>query len=222
MATAPARERLIEAAFDLFGERGYDETTVDDIAERAGVSRMTFFRAFRAKEEVIFPDHAEILEAIRARFAVASPDTAEVAVADAARHVLQHYLDEGDLARRRYALTRSVPALADRERASIRQYERLFADFIAQARPGDPSGLHAELLANAIVTAHNHVLRRWLRGESTDPEAEFTAAMAEVLARFGSAAGEASAADDHEAAVLVIRSRRDLDAALPGIRRLLQ
>src|SRR6476659_540327 len=60
-----ARERLADAALALFEESGYEPTTVDDIAERAGVGRSTFFRHFRSKEDVIFPDH----EALRAQVA---------------------------------------------------------------------------------------------------------------------------------------------------------
>ncbi|TQS41361.1 TetR/AcrR family transcriptional regulator [Cryptosporangium phraense] len=48
-----ARERLVVAAVDLFTEQGYDETTVAQIAERAGVTRSTFFRHFADKREVL-------------------------------------------------------------------------------------------------------------------------------------------------------------------------
>src|SRR6478609_4426562 len=48
-----ARERLVLAAADLFTEQGYDETTVAQIAERAGVTRSTFFRHFSDKREVL-------------------------------------------------------------------------------------------------------------------------------------------------------------------------
>ena len=48
-----ARERLVVAAVDLFGEQGYDATTVAQIAERAGVTRSTFFRHFADKREVL-------------------------------------------------------------------------------------------------------------------------------------------------------------------------
>ncbi|WP_217709698.1 helix-turn-helix domain-containing protein [Amycolatopsis sp. Hca4] len=61
MAAKPAKERLTEAAFALFAERGYEQTTVDDITDRAGVGRTTFFRTFRTKEDVIFPDHEVLL-----------------------------------------------------------------------------------------------------------------------------------------------------------------
>jgi AcrR family transcriptional regulator len=49
-----ARERLVRAALDLFTEQGYDNTTVIEIAERAGLTKTTFFRHFRDKREVLF------------------------------------------------------------------------------------------------------------------------------------------------------------------------
>jgi AcrR family transcriptional regulator len=48
-----ARERLVVSAVDLFTEQGYDATTVAQIAERAGVTRSTFFRHFSGKREVL-------------------------------------------------------------------------------------------------------------------------------------------------------------------------
>src|ERR1039457_6142943 len=49
-----ARARLQEAALALYGERGYEETTVAEIAERAGLTKRTFFRYFTDKREVLF------------------------------------------------------------------------------------------------------------------------------------------------------------------------
>src|SRR5271156_498014 len=48
-----ARDRLVVAAVDLFSEQGYDATTVAQIAERAGITRSTFFRHFSDKREVL-------------------------------------------------------------------------------------------------------------------------------------------------------------------------
>jgi AcrR family transcriptional regulator len=201
------------AAFDLFAERGYERTTVDDIADRAGLGRTTFFRNFRSKEDVIFPDHEELLAAIEARFAASTAETSVVAVSDAARLVLRHYLAEGERARQRYALTKSVPALRDRERAGIRQYTALFQRFISRHMSDDPSrALRAELMANAVVTAHNHVLRRWLRGSSAQPEAEFGSAISEVVDLF---------ADSRREAIVVLRTDSDLADVLPRLQRVL-
>jgi AcrR family transcriptional regulator len=71
-----ASERLAVAALDLFAERGYENTTVIDIAQRAGLTKSTFFRHFQDKREVLFGDGAmnELLaEAIAAAPATAAP-----------------------------------------------------------------------------------------------------------------------------------------------------
>ena len=215
MTKPSARDRLARAAFALFDEQGYEQATVDEIAARAGLGRTTFFRHYRSKEDVIFPDHDRMLEQVRSRLRASGHGTALAAVADAARLVLQGYLDEGDLARRRYALTSTVPALRDREIVSVARYQRVFREFLADQAgdPAEPAQLRAELAAAAVVAAHNHVLRRWLRGESREPLAELDAAMRQVLALFTSAPGQGTT-------IAVFRTDEDLDTLLPALRRL--
>lgn len=210
------RDRLVDAAFDLFDERGYEQTTVDDIAERAGVGRTTFFRHYRSKEHVIFPDHDRLLEAIQNRLATSNANTAVVAVTEAVRLVLMSYVEEGERARRRYAITSRVPALRDREIASAARYQRLFREFIADwMGPSPQAALRAELMAAAVVSAHNHVLRRWLRREAIDPVREIDAAMAEVVALFTQ---PSSAPASGGSLVLVLRDDRDPDQVAATVR----
>ena len=188
MTNKAVNDRLVDAAFDLFAERGYEHTTVDDIAERANVGRTTFFRYYRSKDDVIFPEHEKLIAAVEQRLAASSDSTAIVAVTDAVRLVLLRYVEEGERARLRYALTSKVAALRDREIASAARYQRLFREFIANwMGPSEHSSLRAELMAAAVVAAHNHVLRRWLRGDATDPVDEVDLAMGQVVALFSSA-----------------------------------
>jgi len=221
MTKPSARERLAQAAFTLFDERGYEQTTVDDITERAGLGRITFFRHYRAKEDVMFPDHDLRLGQVRDRLASSSQRTAVAAVSDAIRLVLLHYLAEGDLARRRYALTSTVPALRDREITSVAHYQRLFREFIADwmSESGEQASLRAELMAAAVVAAHNHVLRRWLRGESTDPVREVDDALNQVMGLF---AGPAAGAGGHGTTVIAFRTGQDLETVLPALRGLIE
>jgi len=224
MIKPSARDRLARAAFDLFDERGYEQATIDDIADRAGLGRATFFRHYRSKEDVIFPDHDLLLEQISDRLRTSSETTALAAVSDAVRLVLRHYLDEGGLARRRYALTSTVPALRDREIATVARYQRLFREFIAARAgvSGGPALLRAELTAAAVVAAHNHVLRRWLRAESADPVAELDDAMRQVAELFAEPAEPDSleAAAGYGTTIVAFRTRTDLAALLPALRRL--
>jgi AcrR family transcriptional regulator len=230
------RDRLAQAAFALFNERGYEQTTVDDITERAGVGRTTFFRYYRSKEDVIFPDHERLLEQIGERLraarhsAVTDPATALAAVSDAVRLVLAHYLDEGDLARRRYKLTSAVPALRDREIATVARYQRLFREFIAgqvsagqteyaeYAEQAQYAQLRAELMAASVVAAHNHVLRRWLREESPDPVRELGEAMRHVSCLFAAAGGASGAGTT----IVAFHADADIDAIVPALRRISQ
>ena len=224
MTKPSARERLADAAFDLFDERGYEQTTVDDITERAGLGRTTFFRHYRSKEDVIFPDHDRLLEQVAERLHTSSHGTALAAVSDAVRLVLLHYIDEGDLARRRYALTSKVPALRDREIASVARYQRLFREFIASwmadtVSPdmGEPAPLRAELMAAAVVAAHNHVLRRWLRGDSLDPAREVDDALRLVISLFTASAAKA---DGGGTTIVAFRTGQDIDLLIPALRDL--
>jgi hypothetical protein len=131
--------------------------------------------------------------------------------------VLEHFVAEGDLARARYRLTRTVPALRDREILGMAGYQRLFRGFIRSRMPASPGAeLRSELMANAVVTAHNVVLRRWLRGLATDPYAEFEDAVGEVVGLFSNPAPRAE-----ETTLLVLRSRESVDALLPRIRQAL-
>ena len=213
MPQPTARDRLRRAAFELFEQRGYDQTTVDDIAARAGVGRTTFFRVFGSKEDVIFPDHDEVLGRIKGRLAASSEDTSMIAVSEAAGIVLDQYLSEGELARARYRLTSSVPALRDRENASIQQYTRLFRGFLLARMAGQPdAALRSELMAAGIVTAHNHVLRRWLRGEAKQPRNEFARAMALTIDLYSGGRADAGTS------VVVLRSADEIDVLLPRLR----
>ena len=232
MSKPSARERLAQAAFALFDERGYEQTTVDDITERAGLGRTTFFRHYRSKEDVIFPDHELMLGQVRDRLTSSNQRTALAAVSDAVRLVLLHYLAEGDLARRRYALTSAVPALRDREIVSVARYQRLFREFITDwmRDSGEPDALRAELMAAAVVAAHNHVLRRWLRAESPDPIREVDDAMNQVIGLFAvsgapgapGGTGGTESTDDSGTTIVAFQTGQDIETVLPALRRLIE
>lgn len=175
-------DTIADVAFALFASQGYAATSVDDIAAAAGVSRSTFFRTYGSKEAVVFPDHDELLRRVEERLHATSADSALPAVVEAVKVVLAHYMAEGDRARERYRLVSSVPALRERELIGSARYQQLFRQFLSEWGDGSaPSELRAELMAAAVVAAHNRVLRRWLRGEAAHPEREIVDALDVVL-----------------------------------------
>lgn len=187
---AEVRLRVAAAARDLFAAQGYENTTVEAIAERAGVARRTFFRHFRSKDDAIFPDHARIAALTQAHLDALDDVPPLVALASGVRMVFRSYVDDPVVAVERYRLTRSFPALRDRETASVSRYTRLFSSYLRRRYGDEPAAdLRAEAVSAAYVAAHNHVLRAWLRsaGEG-DPMPALDAAFEWVAARFGPAA----------------------------------
>ncbi|WP_405805003.1 MULTISPECIES: TetR family transcriptional regulator [unclassified Streptomyces] len=191
------RRELATAAMELFATKGYEATTVDEIAAAAGVARRTFFRHFRSKEEAIFPDHDDTL--VRAEAVLNAAPAHEHpldTVCRGIKEVMRMYAASPAVSVERYRLTREVPTLREREIASVARYERLFTRYLLghfderDHHAGNDDPLLAEVAASAVVTAHNHVLRRWLRaGGQGDVEAQLDHAFAIVRDTFGTGIG---------------------------------
>jgi AcrR family transcriptional regulator len=208
------RERLVSAAFELFEERGYEAASVDDVAARAGVGRTTAFRQFGSKEALIFPDHEALLRRADQRLSTVPAEALAAEVIAVATSVFEHYLAEGERARTRYRLTRSVPALRDFETAVVSRYARLFTRHLRAAHAEDwTADLRAELFANAVVAAHNHVLRRWLRGDVSNPRSDLAEALAATWPIYRGGRGRT--------AVVVLSTDEPIESLTPRIRDLI-
>ncbi|MDT3398647.1 TetR family transcriptional regulator [Streptomyces sp. B1866] len=235
------RRKLAAAAMELFASKGYEATTVDEIAAAAGVARRTFFRHFRSKEEAIFPDHDDTLVRAEAVLEAAPPHENPLdTVCRGVKEVLRMYAGSPAVSVERYRLTRQVPALREAEIASVARYERLFTRYLLghfderATRDGDDDPLLAEVAASAVVTAHNHVLRRWLRaGGQGDVEAQLDHAFAIVRETFsasimgvGRPGGErgpaATASVEGEVLVTVARTDAPLEQVMRTIEQALK
>ncbi|MFI6288938.1 TetR family transcriptional regulator [Streptomyces sp. NPDC051018] len=240
------RRELASAAMELFATKGYEATTVDEIAAAAGVARRTFFRHFRSKEEAIFPDHDDTLVRAEAVLNAAPPHEHPLdTVCRGIKEVMRMYASSPAVSVERYRLTREVPTLREREIASVARYERLFTRYLLghfderDHHAGNDDPLLAEVAASAVVTAHNHVLRRWLRaGGEGDVEAQLDHAFAIVRETFGSGIGAGrtapaspsaaeppalvSMAPKDEVLVAVARTDAPLDDVMRTIERALQ
>ncbi|MDQ1204363.1 TetR/AcrR family transcriptional regulator [Microbacterium sp. SORGH_AS_0862] len=194
-----ARDEVVAAALDLFARQGFEATSVDQIAQAAGISRSTFFRQFGGKDDVVFADHELLLERLRTYLARPHENPWE-AVCEASMQVYRHFAADPELARRRYTVVRDVPALRDREIVTVFRYERLFDEYLRTALPGlDP--LDAVSFAALVTAVHNHVLRRLLRGPKKVPASALRRALDDCLDKFGVGERTAAAADDVVVAV---------------------
>jgi AcrR family transcriptional regulator len=149
------RRDLAQAGVRLFEERGFDGTTVEDIADAADVSVSTFFRLFPRKEDVIFYDLPERLEAVRADFASADHPTAWETVRNAFINNARTWDDEEQafgLARAR--LFHRERALHSRYLEICAEWEDVVAGIVATERGTDPQAdLYARLVAASTVSA---------------------------------------------------------------------
>jgi AcrR family transcriptional regulator len=157
---ADAGGRLQYAAMSLYFERGYDDVTVAEIAERAGLTKRTFFRHYADKREVLFAGapafQAGVVAAVAAAPADASAITAAItALAETAGAQLAQY---GEWARARRDLVESSTDL--RERSLIKSADLAAAVAAALRERGVAPGT-ALLAAHAGVTAFTVGYDRW-------------------------------------------------------------
>ena len=102
------RQRIAGAGRDLFTTQGYEQTTVDAIAERAGVARRTFFRYFRSKDDVIFPEHGRIAQITAAYLESLEAVPPLRAVCSGVRIIFTSYVDDATVSVQRYRLILSL------------------------------------------------------------------------------------------------------------------
>ncbi|MFD4671763.1 TetR/AcrR family transcriptional regulator [Lentzea sp. NPDC058450] len=156
-----ARERLVRAALDLFSEQGYENTAVAQIAERAGLTKSTFFRHFRDKREVLFGGQDVLAELMTGAIADAGPDASPLDAVEAALVATAVTFTEQ---RRSHGPQRlEVIASNDelRERSALKMVGFAIAMTDALKRRGVPE-LEAAVAAELGVLAFNHGYERWL------------------------------------------------------------
>ncbi|GGM03149.1 TetR/AcrR family transcriptional regulator [Dactylosporangium sucinum] len=155
-----ARERLQQAALELFAEQGFAATTVPAITARAGLTTRTFFRHFADKREVLFADEAEI-PAFAAKLMAEAPTGEPLTMIVAGLRMVAetHFEGRKDALRQRRAIVASDPGLRERDqhkRATLAQVAR--DGFRAHGL--DP--LRAGLLAETAVTLMYVSVTEWL------------------------------------------------------------
>lgn len=169
---ARTRQALIEAAAELFERRGYDRTTIADIAAAADVSTRTFFGYFAAKEDVLFPDADA-----RVRAALTAIDNRRPA--EGPTQILLRALRElgdagddlvGPMAALRLRFVRSVPSVRGRGLQRQLDAQNEIADRLHTAFPDEIDEVESAALVGAFVGAIGGALEVLLRDGHADPD----------------------------------------------------
>ncbi|MEV4639992.1 TetR family transcriptional regulator [Actinoplanes sp. NPDC049548] len=162
-----ARGRLEQAALELYAERGFENTTVAEIAARAGLTERTFFRHCADKREILFAGAGRLTELVVGAVAAAPPSASPIDVMAAAlEEVGTMFEDRYDFARQRHAVIEASAEL--RERELIKMASLAAALAAAFRRRGVPATA-AALTAEAGVAVFRIAFERWVAG-SGEPD----------------------------------------------------
>jgi mycofactocin system transcriptional regulator len=178
---ASSRRDIERAAFALFAERGFDETTVDDIALAAGIGRRTFFRYFGSKNDVVWGEFDAGLEHFRDALDAASADI-EWPHALRAAVVAFNSLPADQLAlhRERMELILHVPALQAYSTLMYARWREVVAEFVAARTQSKPTDLLPRLVGHTALAGAVAAYEQWLAEPSTRLDQLLATAMDEL------------------------------------------
>jgi AcrR family transcriptional regulator len=183
-----ARGRLEKAAMELYGERGFDQTTVAQIAERAGLTERTFFRHFADKREVLFAGSSQLqdhlVQTVADAPASATPIDAVAAGIEAIGTVLQESRGR-TLARQRQSIVAASAELRERELNKMSSLAGALAGALRKRGVGEPA---ASLLAEIGIAVFRVSFERWVSGTR---ERDLRQLMREALGEVRSLTAEA-------------------------------
>lgn len=164
-----SRGELERTALELFAERGFEATTVDDIAAAAGIGRRTFFRYFRSKNDVPWGDFDAELARMRMFLRGISDD---VPVMDGLRAAVVDFnrLDPEEVPRHRHRmdLILRVPALQAHSTLMYAAWRAVVAEYVARRLDQPENGLVPQAVAYSALGACVAAYEQWLAGDGED------------------------------------------------------
>ena len=153
----------------MFGERGFEETTVDDVAEALGVSRRTLFRYFASKNDMVWGDFDWVLARLRSCLDATAPDES---LHEALRRAVvqsNRYEDEQlPELRIRMRLITGIPALQAHSTLRYAEWRAVIADFVAGRLGCDASDLLPQTVAHAALGTSMAAFLVWVDDPSSD------------------------------------------------------
>jgi AcrR family transcriptional regulator len=170
-----SKRRLAEAAFALYAERGFENTTVAEIANRAGLTERTFFRHFADKREVLFAGSEVFQQAMVSAVADAPESSPPLEAVAAGLEAAAAQIPGREMARQRSAIIAANPELRERELIKFASLSEALSDTLRGRGLEDPA---ASLLAGAALTVFRVAFERWTEA---DDERELSALIHDLL-----------------------------------------
>lgn len=160
---------LSHVALELFVERGFDETTIEDIAAAAGIGRRTFFRYFASKNDLPWGEF-DLLLADMARYLANLPET--MPIVDALRQAViefNRFPDvEIDYHRRRMQLLLTVPSLVAHSTLRYADWRAVISRFVADRLGVAEDSLEPQAMAWAFLGVSISAYEQWLKRADSD------------------------------------------------------
>ena len=179
-----SRGELELVALDLFAERGFDHTTVDDVAEAAGIGRRTFFRYFASKNDVVWGDFDAALETFRAQLAAVPASTP---LLDGLREAVVQFNALPDGAeqqhRVRMAMVLHTPALQAHSTLRYAGWRAVVAEYAACRMALKPQEFRPQLLAYQCLGSCIAAYEQWLAHPGTELSTLLHEALTTLTAR---------------------------------------
>ncbi|MFE6160111.1 TetR family transcriptional regulator [Streptomyces sp. NPDC056486] len=155
-----ARGRLEQAALELYSERGFEQTTVKEIAKLAGLTERTFFRHFTDKREVLFPESNPLRDVlVEALDGVPDSERPIDAVAAALDTIAELMRERRELARQRQAVIAANAELQERELVKLASLVSALTVALRRRGVADPA---AGLAAEAGIAVFKIAFERWI------------------------------------------------------------
>ena len=178
-----SRREVTRAALELFAERGFEETTVDDIADALGVSRRTLFRYFASKNDMAWGDFDWVLERLRGCLDATGPDEPlHQALGRAVVESNRYEDDQLPELRIRMRLITGVPALQAHSALRYAEWRAVIAEFVARRLGCRVDDLIPQTVAHAALGTSMAAFLVWV----DDPSSDLVENLEEAYALLGS------------------------------------
>jgi TetR/AcrR family transcriptional regulator, regulator of mycofactocin system len=163
------REEVARVALELFVQRGFEETTMDDIAAQLGIARRTAFRYFPSKNDLVWGEFDLVLERLRADLRAVDQDQPIMEVVRQAAVRSNSYPDELlDELHRRVTLIQSVPALQAHSMLRYAEWRGIVAEYVAERLGLAPDDLVPIAAGHAALAASSAAFARWVTHRDED------------------------------------------------------